>query len=796
MRFHLRFFVFTFLLMFCLVDGKGQQKVIVVVDKDSGQPIEDVLLMSPIGSNGIVFVGKTDKNGKIEISRYGDRNDSISNITLLRTGYSSGNVKITNKDVDTFKIASNINLHEIEVLGYRNLVTFKPDRIIYDVGSDSSAQKEKAIETLRKVPGLIVNRKGEISSDFGKDIVFKLNGLSDPLIASPAELLNVLGSEHIKRFEVVLQPPLNYGSNAMVLNVVTKGRLEGYMLTGSTRLSDCNWYNSVWGSTKVKRFRISGSFAHNWMYGHTSSGKLNEWRLNSSSNYLTSSQTKSFGTKSHDNNFELSASYDLGEKTLLSVFGRAFLRNNMHWNNRIFTQVTQSNDCLNYSYIKKGHNKLVSPEYQASLYFEHLYGEDENEGKFFMGYNYYKRPYEETRYVEYDSIMGGNEDLCNYIREERNSEDWHTFEMEFRTRSYRNHSITLDLKGLARIEDSRFGIDFQQRSNNANDFYRKQYLVTPLIAYTFSNNKYSWSLATRIEADHEKMERKSHQTKYNNTFYNILPSADFSMNVSSRVLLSIDYDMSVLRPSISALDPFIDSSSVNRLSYGNSKIKPQRNQKISFTSHLRLGNGDAWYVGLALSYLYSDRIILKYNDLVEDILHITVDNIGYRNVGELQLSLRKRFGNLFLRTTSTVDYVSYSAPRLSQSNKGFTYNVRCMAEYELPKDYFLEFEGVYRSKNILLQGNGSDEYRYGFTLSKNFLRNKLRLLVSAENFAPIHKTDHSDLYTQNYVEKRSSRYYNATFMFSARYNWGNLKSHVKKTKKTIEDIDIKRDYNE
>lgn len=278
-----RFFISVILsvcfMMLGLHHVKGQQKIFVVIDKDLGNPVEDVCILSSSGGNKTTFVGKTDEHGKISLNR----NDSISDIYLLRTGYLSVHVKPTEKDIDTFKIASKTNLQEIEVSAYRNVVTFTPDRILYDVSSDSCAQKEKAIETLRKVPGLMVNRKGEISSDFGKNIVFKLNGLSDPLIGSSIELLNVLDSKHIKRFEVIVQPSLSYGDNVMVLNIVTKGKLEGYMLTGSTKLSDSNWYNSIWGSTKSRRFRVSGSFAHNWMYGHTSSERVDEWRLNSSS---------------------------------------------------------------------------------------------------------------------------------------------------------------------------------------------------------------------------------------------------------------------------------------------------------------------------------------------------------------------------------------------------------------------------------------------------------------------------------------------------------------------------------
>lgn len=52
-----------------------------------------------------------------------------------------------------------------DVIVRGQLVQMKTDRIIYHVDADSSAMKEKLIETLRKMPGLIVSRKGEISAD-------------------------------------------------------------------------------------------------------------------------------------------------------------------------------------------------------------------------------------------------------------------------------------------------------------------------------------------------------------------------------------------------------------------------------------------------------------------------------------------------------------------------------------------------------------------------------------------------------------------------------------------------------
>ena len=81
-------------------------------------------------------------------------------------------------------------------------------------------------------------------------------------------------------------------------------------------------------------------------------------------------------------------------------------------------------------------------------------------------------------------------------------------------------------------------------------------------------------------------------------------------------------------------------------------------------------------------------------------------------------------------------------------------------------------------------------------LSKYYFNNKLKLMLSADNFFNIHKINETEKATNNYTVKSYDKYYKASFMFSAILRLGKLKARVKETDKTIQrDTDIKYNYD-
>ena len=353
--------------------------------------------------------------------------------SMPRISYESREGMLAEASCDTSRMIPDVMLKDVIVRG--QLVQMKTDRIIYHVDADSSAMKENLIETLRKMPGLIVSRKGEISADDNRKIVYKLNGLRDPLVNNPIELLSALNSKYVKKVELVTHPDLQYGNDAVVLNITTKGRLEGYMLTMYGKGTDSSLFGSIWGTSKIKRIRFSGCYSFNDMFGHSSTSRSEELRHEVLVDHMSITEGKIGGTSSKDHNMELSASYDVDDHSLLSAYARIFLRNNMHSSSRYDVQVTQADNSPSYSYVKQLNHRLKSPEYQASLNYERVFGPGGEGGKFFVGYNYYGRPYMEKKeicYQDIDSVAGcanSISGLMDCLLMTSSGEDWHTCEL-------------------------------------------------------------------------------------------------------------------------------------------------------------------------------------------------------------------------------------------------------------------------------------------------------------------------------------------------------------------------------
>lgn len=700
-------------------------------------------------------------------------------------------------------------LKGVVVEGLRQAVTYKAGRIIYDVDADSSAQHEKAIETLRKMPGLMVSRKGDISHDFDKTIVYKINGLSDPLAANPTQLMEALDSKYLKRFELITQPGMQYGANTVVLNIVTKGRLEGYLADLNSEATDSKWFKSAWATTKVKRLRLSPCYSHLWNWDHASTSHFDVTRLASTSDYLTVEDSRNGGLRRHFNNVELSVSYDVDDHSLLSAYGRALWAHGHSdsWQTRT---VTQPDGSLSYHYLRRSHYKMESPEYYANLSFERFFGKDGDDGKFFAGYDFYGRSIESTQrkaYKEIDSVAGAANaisDLHDYITTNNSGGDWHTVEVDYERRLAKRHRILLYAKGLLRLDhdDERVSWtptgqdDYTFDENASNRYKRTQTLLTPMAYYTYSTDKFLINAGAGMELDHEHINRHSMGYKFNNTFCNVLPSVSLSYEFSPRWSMEAGWSMSVSRPSVDALDPYVDSTNVNEHYYGNTHLKPQRNQQVAIGTSFSLGKRDPWNLSLGLTYVYSDRLILNYSFLEGDIFHSTKDNIGHKEDLQMQLSLRKRFGPFFMRVVPYLSFASFNASRIGQENDGWFFKVNGMAELELPKDFYLETSGSYHTRYIYLQGTGSEGYSYGLTLTKKLLRNHLTLTASASSFLPVHYTGHSHTEFDGYVRNSSNRYWNASFQLVVRYTFGKLKARVRNTEHTIENNDIKTDYDE
>ena len=78
------------------------------------------------------------------------------------------------------------------------------------------------------------------------------------------------------------------------------------------------------------------------------------------------------------------------------------------------------------------------------------------------------------------------------------------------------------------------------------------------MGYTYNDRKWRISAGLQYENDWEKLARADKGYTYKVSFCDFLPSMGISYILSDRGTLSLGYAMSVSRPNIFALDPYVD----------------------------------------------------------------------------------------------------------------------------------------------------------------------------------------------------------------------------------------------
>lgn len=804
-----RIFLLILSLVFSVIYVEAQSTYPCVIDSKDGSPIPSVSLLFLDSLQNVTATGITDAHGMSVIK--GNYKKNSKSLHLSCVGYVSRSVSLfALKDTITLE-PTHVNLEKVEVVAMRPLIKLSPGMFTYDVSNDSSAQNKSTLDIMHKVPLLIVSANNGISAENGKSIVYELNGMRDPLLKGDVmTIFQALKASNLKRIEVNTQPGLQYGSNTIVVNIVTKGHLEGLLGTIYTRVSDESMSNSIFGLTKNKNFTVSLNYQNIWDYDHSRTNESKEIREQSTLFYQTDKYIHFDGYKSNAHSIEFSSSYEANNTTLLNLYGRVILSNfsNPHENSREETVTYQENGALSYSYVKKNHRLFKNTEYDATISFEHSFVKSYVlNGKFYLGYNFYNRPYTQTTssiYEKIDTLGLGNMSFnafYNYVEKEKSNIPVHTFETSFWHNINKAQRITLGGKLVLRPQSNERSLlksslaNKQEFLGNDDSVYNHTQQVANLYgSYAISSRKLKLDLGLRYEYQKDKLLHSDSNHNFRKHFSNLLPSLSFAYQCSNNMSMELSYDMNVSRPNISVLDPYVDYTTPLQLTYGNTDLKPENTHTIDFTINQRIKR---YTLITSLTYATTDRLILNYQYTDKSILHNTTGNIGKKNDLMLYNSLSGRLSrNVYARLMQSISYVDYSAPKIDCKQHGWIYFVKGIMEYELPKACYLDIEGSYLSRSILLQGRGYAKYFYSVSLSKYFFTNKLRLVFSADNFFNIHKINETEKATNNYNVKSYDKYYKASFMFSAILRLGKLKARVKETDKTIQrDTDIKYNYD-
>jgi hypothetical protein len=136
-----------------------------------------------------------------------------------------------------------VKLEEVTIVGKKQLIERKVDRLIFNLSNSISATGGTALDALRIAPGLVV-QNDQISMMGKSNMNVMLNGRILQLAGDDlTNFLKTLRSDDIERIEIITNPPSKYDAqgNSGLVNIVTKGvKMNSYNGSITSSLSQAN----------------------------------------------------------------------------------------------------------------------------------------------------------------------------------------------------------------------------------------------------------------------------------------------------------------------------------------------------------------------------------------------------------------------------------------------------------------------------------------------------------------------------------------------------------------------------
>lgn len=697
-------------------------------------------------------------------------------------------------------------LQEVVVTANQNLFKIKgANKFVYEVYKDSTLKGANTLDALSRVPLLAVNKTGNIEAMNGREMVFKINGLNDPLLKTLSQTLTALPADAIKTIELK-EDFSGTGKSIIEVNIVTKGRLEGYRVQLNTRLSDRQWANSIWALSKVKRVTFQGGYTNRWMWGHKSTSGKEEFRLDTPDTYRFASETMNNGYKTDVHDIFLTASYDVDDKSFISFFGRAILKKDPHISQQEKTDIYNEEGQLSASYTNDYVDLMNDSEYEISVKYERDLTSDNLPGSLNIGYDFYSRPTDYNKTVKYnviDNNLGEGLDLFDLMNSFRHSQQTyttHTLAADWIKETTRNSQWSIYGKFRNRNEEYKNKYDLNPISGNKDPYYESyntsliEYWgnITPKFSY-YRNDKWEVRGGAALQAYHHQLRTSGQTYKILRKRISILPFISAAIVTKRYMTLRIAYTMNEYIPDISALNPYVIRTEAGQISYGNPNLKPQISHNLGFGLN---GSTGKLFSGGTINMYYKKDMSLRYSFVNEGIMNYTYGNIANcRGITFGGFTSGRVHRNTYLRFNTSLEWVQYRSAVLNQKNSGWHFNCRAYAEQELPGGITLGAEANYYSPLILLQGKSGHSFSYDINLYKQFFKRSLMVIIDADSFFPLWYIQTSSNFGPSFSSKSWNRSFHASFSLTLRYEFGKLNANVKSGSASMGNSDIKTSYS-
>lgn len=785
-------------------------------------PYATVSLLEP--QNPTVYIKRmaADINGKFEmaINKEGDYLIAFESVgmQIKYLPVSVGNESVL--DLGTISLSDSSELlSEITIMASKPLISMDLDKIIYDTASDPESESNNVLEMLRKVPMVTVDGEDNIQVKGSSNFKVYMDGKpSNMFVNNPSDVLKSMPASSIKNIEVITEPGAKYDAEGVggIINIVTAKAIAGYTATVRANLNSLGGFGGGgYFSTKIGKFGLTANLNYN---NHKNKGSYSNSEQEildpvaaETYKYISqkSESPKSGGNFSYVN---IQGSYEIDSLNLLSLsfgnFGGKYKQDRNSYTTMLDADrdtvaayggenLTENfwggmNMNLDYQRSFKKPDKLLTFSYRL----ENSPDRSKNKSLLFNVKNY-----------ENMIAQLGADKLLSSIGKSNE----HTLQIDYTEPFNKKHVAEAGLKYILRLNNSDNSYELfnpltgeyeDDTTRPVNNFDQTQHILGVYGSYTLKLEKLSLRVGGRFEHTNSGIEYKENPDKnFSTSFTNLIPSVVLTYRLGMTSNFRLGYNQRLSRPSIWYLNPFVDDSNPNYISYGN----PNLDAEIS-------NSFDLGYSLFTPKFNMNASVYTSFtNNSIESVTNLKVVNEGagderivvestYANIG----SSSRTGGNLYLNWSPSakiriygnggISYSYYSnnsgEEKVENSGTRFTFNGG--AQFTLPLELKLSLNGGYYSPWIMLEGKGSAYYFTGISLNRDFFDKKLNLSLRVNEPFRARRTHESFIYRENnYKTDSFSSSIARNFTLSVSYRFGEMKEQIKKVSRSISNDDLK-----
>jgi len=695
---------------------------------------------------------------------------------------------------------SDNEIAQVDVVSQKQLITVEADKIVYNTEADPDSKTSTAMDLMRRVPLVSVDGDDNIQLKGSSNFKIYMNGKPSPMLSNnPKEVLSSLSASSIKNIEVISSPGAKYDAEGVggIINIITtKQVLSGYSGSVNSGINSLGRYNTgAMFSAAIKKFVFSVNVGN--MYN---SGQENHSDAEQENYYSTTQRyNNSEGTGLHEGFFNrvgTSFSYELDTLNLISgAFN--FWNGNFDSNSENSTNISGVDFILNQAYQTNNTSSNTFGNSGGNIDYQRNSKKDKNR-IFTLSYKMDNSPRDRNNHQEIISNLNFYNYKENVNQKEKGLEQ--TFQADYVHPLSKTIKLETGAKYILRNNNSKttaeiFDFDneiYVDDSEQNIDFEHTQSILAAYVSFDGNFKKFGYKAGIRVEdSKTDGIFKIGNSNDFNSTNLEYVPSLSLSYKIDQKQNLQLSYAKRIQRPSIWFLNPYIDDSNPKSVRYGNPELDPERFHQVdlNYNIFMKMGN-----INISSFYSYSNNGINSISWVDNnDIIYTTYQNIALQHNLGGSLNMNLRFGKkISLSTNFSSRYVMLeNLNNENQTNSGWNHGGFSRLQYNLNKTIKLSVNGGVWSQSVQLQSTSSAFYFYGLSFTKEFFDQKLSLTIDARDFLQKEKVFSNELSDNNFYQMNNFYRPARNFGLNLSYRFGEMKTQVKKVKKTIQNNDVK-----